>query len=65
MLAFRLSEGLSLSEYKQNFGKSFLAGREEAVSRLVSLGYMKREDDRLALTDRGFYVSNSILTELL
>lgn len=65
MLALRLAEGLSLSEYESEFSHSFLDGREASVSRYVSLGYMKLEGECLALTDSGMYVSNAILSDLL
>ena len=65
MLALRLAEGLSLSDYEGLFLHSFLDGREAEIDRFVSLGYMSRTDDRLVLTDRGMYVSNAILSELL
>jgi len=65
MLALRLSEGLYLSEYEKLFGKSFLAGKEELVEKFKAHGFLKLEDGRLYLTHEGFYVSNSILSELL
>ena len=39
--------------------------REELIAHYVDLGYMRRDGDRLALTDSGMYVSNAILSELL
>ena len=65
MLAFRLAEGLSLSDFEARFSYSFMAGREELISRYISLGYMRLMDGRLSLTDDGMYVSNAILSELL
>ena len=65
MLRLRLSEGFSLAEYKKLFGKDFLLGREALINRLTDGGYMEIRDDRLSLTERGLYVSNSILTELI
>ena len=65
MLAFRLAEGLSLSDFEARFSHSFTGGREELISRYVTLGYMRRDGDRIALTDDGMYVSNAILSELL
>jgi oxygen-independent coproporphyrinogen-3 oxidase len=65
MLALRLAEGLSLNEYKARFGASFEEGREQKLSELEAAGYLLRENGRVALTERGFYVSNSILCELL
>lgn len=65
MLRLRLSEGFSLEDYKRRFGVDFLRGREDLVKRLVGAGYLTAEGDRLALTESGFYLSNSILAELL
>ena len=65
MLGLRLRSGISLSEYKKRFGRDLYASRRDTVDRLVRLGYMSFDGDRLALTERGFYVSNTILTELL
>ena len=65
MLALRLKEGLSLSEYREKFGKDFLFGKEEKINSFKKLGLLELEADRLSLTDKGFYVSNTILSELL
>ena len=65
MLGLRLGVGISLSEYYHRFGIQFLDGREAVVKSLISAGYLKIVDDRLFLTERGFYVSNLILNELI
>ncbi len=65
MLALRLSRGLSLADFEERFSYSFLKGREKKIEALSSAGLMKKESDRIFLTERGFYVSNSILAELL
>ena len=65
MLRLRLSEGFLLSDYFARFGKDFLMGREETVKRFVNAGYIKLCDGRISLTESGFYVSNTILTELI
>ena len=65
MLALRLREGISLSEFRELFSEDFLSGREETISRLSSGGYVNINNDRLSLTEKGFYVSNYIITELL
>ena len=65
MLCLRLAEGLSLSDYLSRFGVDFLTGRESMIERLCALGYLCVQGDRLFLTDRGFYVSNAILCELI
>lgn len=65
MLGLRLSEGISLSEYKNKFGTDFLFGRDGKVNNYINAGYVKINGDRISLTEKGFYVSNAILTELL
>ena len=65
MLALRLSCGMNLCEYKRLFGRDFLSGKEELVKRFADMGLIKLDGNRLSLTHKGFYVSNSILSELL
>ena len=65
MLGLRTKDGFSLSDYEGRFGKSFIDGREDILSRLEGEGLIVVGDDRIALTERGFYISNSILVEIL
>ena len=65
MLGLRLAEGFSLEEYQERFGVDFCKGREEIISRFLEEGYLIISDGRFSLTDRGFYVSNSIINELI
>ena len=65
MLALRLAEGLSLSEYRERFGLDFTAGKEKLLARLAAAGYLTMDAQRLSLTETGFYVSNEILTQIL
>jgi oxygen-independent coproporphyrinogen-3 oxidase len=65
MLALRLSEGLSLSEYRRIFGKEFADGKKELLKFYIERGFMELENERLRFTYKGFYVSNAILSELL
>ena len=65
MLGLRLSEGISLSEYEKLFSKSFAVGKEEKLKSYIEAGLMEISDGRLSFTAKGFYVSNSILADLL
>jgi oxygen-independent coproporphyrinogen-3 oxidase len=65
MLKLRLSDGFSLSEYEERFGSSFTDGKEDIIRKFIEQGLMTLSDGRLALTERGFYLSNSILVEIL
>lgn len=65
MLALRLSEGLSLSEYRKLFGEEFACDKRELLVRYITEGFMACTEDRIYFTDKGFYVSNTILAQLL
>ena len=65
MLALRLKEGLSNTKYRQLFGKDFISPREKKIEELRSYGLVITDGDRVALTEKGFYVSNTVMAELL
>lgn len=55
MLGLRTSRGIEMSMLKNGAG---------LISRLCDAGLAQVKDDMLCLTERGFYVSNSIITEI-
>lgn len=64
MLGLRLAEGISLAEFEAKTGQDFMA-RYPIVSRMITEGFMVLEDGHLHFTDKGFFVSNAILAEML
>ncbi len=65
MLGLRTADGISISEYKRLFGTDFMSERKEKIEKYIENGYMSACGDRIALTEKGFYVSNTILVDLL
>ena len=65
MLGFRTADGISKSEFLARFGVEFDEKYGEKVEKFKKMGYFCEKGDALALTDRGFEVSNAILTEIL
>ena len=65
MLALRLSEGLSLIKYEGIFGESFLKGRERILARYAELGLIDISKATVRLTEKGFYLSNTIISDLV
>ena len=65
MLRLRLTEGVDLSEFRRIFGIDLLDGREELIRQLTEAGLAVLGEDRLALTEKGFYLSNSIISSIL
>ena len=64
MLSLRLREGLSCSELKRRTGLDLFEFYPYAEI-LVKNGIMRLEGDRLSFTDRGFFVSNSVLSDMI
>ena len=65
MTHLRLAQGFSLLDYERKFGCSFISGRESLLSDLEKSGYLKCSDGRISLTEKGFYVSNTVISELI
>ena len=65
MLKLRLSDGFLLSDYEEKFGVSFMNGKEGIIDKFDKSGLLTFKDGRIRLTERGFYLSNSILIEIL
>ena len=65
MLRLRLFDGISLSAYRQTFGRDFLAKYGKKLERYIAGGFARAAVDRIALTAKGMYVSNYILSDLL
>ena len=65
MLRLRLSEGVSVSEYRARFGVDLTVVHEALLKRLCAGGLMENDGARIRLTERGFRVSNSILLEFM
>ena len=65
MLRFRLNAGLEEHEFARRFGASFTALYGQKVRRFIDGGYMTYKNGRYALTPRGMFVSNYILSDIL
>ena len=65
MMRLRLARGIDLREYEARFGTPFLEGREEKINKYVAHGLMTLGDGSLAFTERGFYLSNTVMADIL
>ncbi len=65
MLQLRLTRGLDLTEYKEQWGRQFTPGQLSYLRQLAAHGYARFDGRTLALTPAGLLVQNSILAELL
>ncbi len=65
MLRLRLKEGIVRADFKDRFGRDFYDGRERVIEKMSMLGLLEAGKDRIALTAKGFYLSNTVMCELL
>ncbi|MBQ7288941.1 MAG: radical SAM family heme chaperone HemW [Clostridia bacterium] len=65
MLRLRLAEGLNYKEYQRLYQKDFAALHEKQIAQLQQNGLVHPSTERLALTEKGFLLSNSIILQLL
>ncbi len=64
MLRLRLSDGLLFDDFRKKFGCEFRYNIKKAA-RLKSAGFIEIGDNFLRLTEKGFLLSNSIITEFI
>lgn len=65
MLGLRLSEGITNERYLQKFGKTIPEKYLRNAQRFEKSGLVRISDSGFALTEKGFMVSNSLITEIL
>lgn len=65
MLGLRLTDGISLDELNERFGISLESLLDAPLEPYIQQGFVTLTDGRLALTDKGFFVSSYILSDLL
>lgn len=65
MLRMRLFAGISLADYREVFGRDFIAKYGRKLERYLAGGFAEAKDGRVALTAKGMYISNYILSDIL
>ncbi len=65
MLKLRLDRGLNFKEYNEKYGEALAESFKKSAMALESQGLLTVDSEKIALTDSGMAVSNSIITYLL
>ena len=65
MLGLRTVKGLDLHRFKQDFNEDLLQTKAQQIGRLKAEGMIDIKDGFMFVTDKYFYVSNSIIVEFL
>ena len=64
-LGLRMIRGVSRTEFRERFNREMFDIYGMVINRYVDDGFLKLEDDRVALTDAGIDVSNHILADFI
>lgn len=65
MLAMRTEDGVSEEDFFKKTGKDFGEVFGEKIEPFCRAGLVVRDSGRCAFTDKGFYLSNAVLSEIL
>ena len=69
ILGLRLTRGVSGAEFAGRFGQSMMAVFGSVIEKYLQLGLLykieEKEDFRIALTEKGFSLSNVVMSEML
>ncbi|MBQ7500392.1 MAG: hypothetical protein IJT91_05825, partial [Clostridia bacterium] len=65
MLAFRLTDGIDIADFKEKFGLDFEELYSSYTESYIQSGFMKRTETGYAFTEKGMFVSNYILSSML
>ena len=65
MLRLRLADGVDKREFSARFGQNFDAVYAKRAAPFIAAGLLDDTPHRIAFTDRGFSVSNTVLSEML
>lgn len=65
MLGLRLSDGVDLGDLTRRYPVTLSEGFDRVCGELSDRGLMRRQGEKIALTEQGFLVSNYIISSLL
>ena len=65
MLRLRLKEGLNLNELTRIYGEDATKNIKEKAPLLKEQGFVNFENNIISLTEKGFLISNTIISELI
>ena len=65
MLSLRLTSGVSHKEFRERFLKDFLGIYGDKLKKYIDGGFVLSDENNTFFTDKGFFVSNYILSDIL
>ena len=64
-LGLRCEKGISKTEFKNRFGKNIKDYFGQPIEKYINLGFLIDENGFLRFSDKGFFVSNTILSDFI
>lgn len=65
ILGLRMTAGISAEEFRTRFGRELFEEYGSPLEKYISFGLIKKENDRIFLSEEGISVSNTIFADLL
>ena len=65
MLGLRLNKGISIAKFNKEFNINFLHRYSKIIQKYQENGFLEINDNRLQLTDRALFISNTIISDFL
>lgn len=65
MLGLRLSQGIDISDFETRYSVSFSEDFNRSVEKFCKAGLMKKKENQISITQKGFLVSNSLIAKLI
>lgn len=64
-LGLRCSEGISLNEFEEKFNCSIFDIYHDVINKYINMGFLICDQSTLRFADKGFFVSNTILSDFV
>ena len=61
----RMCKGINLDDYKDRFSKDFFKDNNSKIIKYIDMGFMELKEKNLFFTEKGFSVSNYILSDFI
>ncbi|GBF10122.1 radical SAM family heme chaperone HemW [Tepidibacillus sp. HK-1] len=65
MLGLRMLEGVKFSDYEKEFNEEMLSRFRAQIEKLVNLGLLMKEKDRIKLSQKGLIYGNEVFAEFI
>ncbi len=65
MMGLRLIDGIDTEDFKHRFGTDLSGIYGDKIRQLTSLNMLKSTDNQLSLTEAAYFVSNSVISQLI